>query len=489
MNRNSTLILSCTGLLICLSSCSWWSNASISEKDLAKKAGAMLAQLGKQGEASCAVLIAKNDKIILEKAYGFSDSENLIPNTTETLFPLGSISKSFTAMLILLLAQEGKLDINDPVQKYIPKFKHPDVTIHHLITNSSGLPRDFFPTLPSITDPIWGAKFQIYSKTTFSDELKAALQVPLDFKPGTKFSYSNFGFTILTQIINQLDGSYETSLEKRILKPLKMTHTYAGPREIIKNQIALRPQKPNTISSPNLHFEMGATNGAGSLISTVHDMYLWAQCIEKDTLLKPTYAQIQKTALTQLSETLGYACALTITHTKNKTMIWHNGAFGTYSTYMGIVTYPETKDSFIVVVLSNHGFPDSADSIATKIIGIIEQHDPKIRTLSEDISPTVAKIYEGDYQSDQNAKEPIVSIKSGPHNTFWYVYSPDPSAPRASSFLQVKLLQERGDAFATSISNDQMPIVFTRDKNNTVTGFTKGGSATYHKIGTNSAVK
>lgn len=167
------------------------------------------------------VLVAKDDKAIFEKAYGFADKENKIPNNLETKFNLGSINKVFTQIAIGQLVQQGKISFDDKLGKFLPDYPNKEaaekVTIRHLVTMKSGV-GDFF-----------GQKFDKTPKDKFrknSDFIPLFAENPLAFEPGTKDQYSNGGYILLGAIIEKVTGkSYYDYVRENIFKPLEMTNT------------------------------------------------------------------------------------------------------------------------------------------------------------------------------------------------------------------------------------------------------------------------
>ena len=187
----------------------------------AQKIDALMTKFHEYGQFNGAVLVAENGKVIFKKGYGLANMEWNIPNMPETKFRLGSITKQFTAMLILQLAEQGKLKLDGKIADYLPDYPRSTgekVTIHHLLTHTSGIPSyTGFPQFSSemSRDPYAPAAFV----KTFSD---SALQ----FEPGAKFSYNNSGYFLLGVIIEKVAGkSYEQALQENILQPLNMQNT------------------------------------------------------------------------------------------------------------------------------------------------------------------------------------------------------------------------------------------------------------------------
>ena len=148
---------------------------------------------------SGSILIARDGKVLFSRGYGMANLELDVPNTPQTKFRLGSITKQFTAMAILILQERGKLNVQDKVKKYLPDAPKAwdEITIHHLLTHTSGIPNytalpDFLKTLPD--------------RVTLKELIARFKDKPLDFKPGEKFRYSNSGYVVLGQIIETASG-------------------------------------------------------------------------------------------------------------------------------------------------------------------------------------------------------------------------------------------------------------------------------------------
>jgi CubicO group peptidase (beta-lactamase class C family) len=179
---------------------------------------AYLTHLEHSGVLSGAVLVA-HDGMLFEKGYDLADREANIPNTPQTRFRIGSITKQFTAMAVLILQDRGKLHVQDPVCLYVPNCPQDwqPITIENLLTHTSGIP-DY------INSPDFMAT---WTEPATPEELIARFEdLPLEFPPGLRFKYSNSGYTLLGYIIERVSGeSYTTFLQQNIFTPLKMNNT------------------------------------------------------------------------------------------------------------------------------------------------------------------------------------------------------------------------------------------------------------------------
>src|SRR5271154_6815476 len=241
--------------------------------DVAKQVDKVFVKWDKPDSPGCALGVYKDGIIIYKRGYGVADLNDDVPITPATVFHVASMSKQFTAASIVLLAQEGKLSLDDPVRKYIPEL--PDfgapITIRHLIHHTSGL-RDQWELL--------GLAGWRYSLDLITDDDVLAVmsrQKELNFRPGEKHLYCNTGYTLLAQIVKRVSGqSLREFTLSRIFRPLGMnsTHFRDDHAEIVKN-LALgytTDRKNNTFRLSVTNFD---TTGATSLLTTVEDLALW----------------------------------------------------------------------------------------------------------------------------------------------------------------------------------------------------------------------
>lgn len=225
-----------------------------------------------------AFLVAQNGKVIYKKAFGKANLELNVPLTTDHVFQLGSITKQFTAISILMLEEMGKLSIDSPISDYIPDFpngKH--ITIHHLLTHTSGI-KDF-TKLKSIN--------QIAEKDLSPAELVNSFKnEPADYPPGQRFEYNNSGYVILGYLIEILSGeTYREFVEHHIFKTLGMKNSYyASDREIRPNRAYGYQKKDNNyVNKTKISFNI--PYAAGSLMSTLDDMLIWQNALNSHPFL------------------------------------------------------------------------------------------------------------------------------------------------------------------------------------------------------------
>ncbi|MEO6346987.1 MAG: serine hydrolase [Aquaticitalea sp.] len=224
------------------------------------------------------VLIAKDDKIIYRKAFGMANLELIVQMKPENVFQLASITKQFTSVAILILMEQGKLSLKDPLSKYIADFQRGnEITLHHLLNHTSGIKS--FNTLPDFS-----TKTRL--DMTPEEMISSFKNLPLEFNPNEKYAYSNSGYFLLGYIIEKLSGmSYEDFIQKNIFDKLNMKHSYYG------NSYKIIPNRANGYQFYEGNYEnpeyMSTTipYAAGSLMSTVDDMFLWSKAIQNNILI------------------------------------------------------------------------------------------------------------------------------------------------------------------------------------------------------------
>ncbi|RUA10853.1 serine hydrolase domain-containing protein [Flagellimonas hadalis] len=224
------------------------------------------------------VLVSKKGKPVYQKAFGLSNLESKTPMVTNNVFQLGSITKQFTAMAILMLVQDKKLDLHDTLNKFLPDY--PDgksITIHHLLTHTSGI-RDF-TKIKGLND----IATEELSAKELVDFFKDG---PKDFPPGEKFEYCNAGYMLLGYIIELVSGkSYGDFVKENIFDRLKMDNSYyASHQKIIPDRAWGYDQKDSTYVNTR-YISFSIPYAAGSLMSTVDDMLKWQEALNNNVLI------------------------------------------------------------------------------------------------------------------------------------------------------------------------------------------------------------
>ena len=361
-------------------------------QDTTAKFDEYLTAITKQGRFTGSVLVARDGKVLFSKGYGMANLEFDIPNTPQTKFRLGSVTKQFTGASILLLQERGKLSVQDPICKYVadcPKTWEP-VTIHHLLTHTSGI--------HSYTETGSPEAFRLMSLQNvtpvgFVDSFKSK---PLDFAVGEKMKYNNSGYFILGYIIEKLAGqSYEAFLQDNIFTPLKMTNTgYDTHEKILKlRATGYEERKGKTVNSEYL--DMSVPYAAGSLYSTVEDLFAWNEALYSDKLLS---AKSRAAMMTPDKSDYGYGLVMNQQHKRQR--IGHGGGINGFNTFL--VRFPEEKVT--MVALRNANFGVSPDKVCADFAAILfgEKYETPGAQAVAKVDPKIYDAYVGEYQLAPN---------------------------------------------------------------------------------------
>jgi CubicO group peptidase (beta-lactamase class C family) len=336
---------------------------TIVDKQLTAKFDQLLSEQFKTGETGAAALVSRKGQIIYKKAFGMANMELNIPMQPDNVFRIGSISKQFTAVAILQLMEQGKLNLQDDITKFIPDYPTHGhkITIEHLLTHTSGI--------QSYTGMKEFGTISRLDKTP--EELIAFFKYqPMEFAPGTKWNYNNSGYFLLGYIIEKISGkTYPEYVEENIFKPLGMTNSYYGSdSRIIKNRAAAysKNEKGFINAEP---LSMTLPYAAGSLQSTVEDLYKWNQAVQGYKLIKKESLEKAYTSyILADGKKTGYGYGWGLGNLQGSQTIEHGGGIPGFLT-QGIYL---PKEDVFVAVFSNcdcNGPEDVAVKLGALAIG------------------------------------------------------------------------------------------------------------------------
>lgn len=302
----------------------------------------------------CAVGVSEHGTVALRAGYGMADLERGVPVSADTVFESGSVAKQFTAMAILLLAQQGKISLDDPLRKYLPEL--PDYraqpTIRQVLSHLSGL-REW-----RLIATFSGTPEGTYVLDNHDLLRIAAGQRALNFDPGTAWSYTNTGFNIATILIERALGNgktFEEFTRAAIFEPLQMTHTRWRDdfRAVVPNRaLAYTFKEGEWIQDTPVENIIGA----GGMLSTVGDWLLWNENFTHAKVGGPEIVKMQQTpAVLSSGKTTSYAAGLTIGTFDSLREVSHGGATGGYRTWLG--RYPDQGVSVAVMCNSAQANP------------------------------------------------------------------------------------------------------------------------------------
>jgi CubicO group peptidase (beta-lactamase class C family) len=342
----------------------------LTEAEIIESFNTFLDGLVKADRFSGVVLIARNGKPFFEKAYGLADKTRSLANNPQTKFNLGSMNKMFTAVAIAQLAEQGKLSFDDTVGKFLPDYPNKEVaskvTIHHLLTHTSGL------------GSYWNAKFDARRTAikTVADYLALFADEPLRFAPGARFEYSNSGYIVLGAIIEKVAGqSYYDYVREHIYKPAGMRQTDAyqitdntpnlargytnlGPDD----NPASGPRRENTASLPN----RGGPAGGG--YSTVEDLLRFATALGNHQLLSAKSTELLTTGKVEMGPGGKYGYGFGEHQMNGCRIFGHNGGAPGIGSDLSIFPGP----GYVAVVMTNYD-PPLMMPVARKIRELLTQ--------------------------------------------------------------------------------------------------------------------
>lgn len=321
MKRILSLILICTGIAI-----SPVHTQTVDESTLIKNTLEYLDSLSADDSFSGTVLIAKDGKPILKKAYGLANRSFQVQNKTDTKFNLGSMNKMFTAVAVLQLVEKGMLSLQDNIIQHVPDYPNKEiaenVTMHQLLTHTSGLGH------------YWTEEFDNASKNRFKkveDYIPLFADQPLLFEPGTEYSYSNAGFMVLGLIIERVTGEdYFNYVMKNIYEPAGMINTDAYETDHVVPNCAVGyttfGAEPGTVKN-NLFMHVVKGGPAGGGYSTVEDLMSFSNALLGHKLLSPEFTQTALTGKVDVGTNSRYGYGFRERFENGHRIVGHGGGF------------------------------------------------------------------------------------------------------------------------------------------------------------------
>lgn len=311
----------------------------------------LISACAEYGQFSGAALVAEKGQVIYKNGFGKANMEWNIPNKTNTKHRLASISKQFTALLILQLLADQKIKLDVPITTYLPDYPKTtgnQITIHHLLTHTSGIPN--YTSFSNYRD--------LMKESQRPEEIIERFKnLDLEFTPGEKFAYSNSGYVLLGLIVEKMTGkSYAQVLKEKIFSPLNMNDSgYDDPRKTIPNRAQGYNKIANTFEHAN-YIDMSTAYAAGALYSTVEDMYLWDQALYTEKLLPKKYMNLLFEKHTpSWGQHYGYGWEIGMIRKGNSkehiATIGHGGIINGFNTL--ITRIPSDKS--LIVLLNNTG--------------------------------------------------------------------------------------------------------------------------------------
>lgn len=357
----------------------------------------ILSEQFKTDEPGVTVLVSRNGQIIYKKAFGTANLELNTPMQVDNVFWVASIGKQFTAVAILQLMEQGKLNLQDEITKFIPDYptQGNKITIEHLLTHTSGI-----HNFSGMEDP----EKKLTTDCTPNEVIDFFKNLPMRFAPGTKWEYSNSGYFLLGYIIEKITGKpYSEYLEEIFFKPLGMTNSlFASNKRIIKNRVGAYSQGDNGFENSR-HLNATIIYSAGAIQTTVEDFYKWHQAVhsykfvKKETLDKA----FSRYKLTDGKET-DYGYGWKLGYVYESPSIWHGGGiegFGAMEIYL-------PKEDVFVAVFSNCDCIYPKD-IASRLAALATGRPYEYKEISKE--NTNLNEYTGVYEN-QKGQQRIITV-------------------------------------------------------------------------------
>lgn len=344
-------------------------------KRIPNQLDALVTAYAKAGQFNGTVLVAHHGKVIFTKGYGLANREWNQPNAADTKFRIGSLTKQFTAMLVMQLVEKGQLRLDGRVSDYLPdysKFNGHRITLHHLLSHTSGMP-DYTAT----------PAFEVTRKLSKTPEatVRDFSALPLEFEPGSTYRYNNFGYFLLGAIIEQVTNKpYAQVLAENILQPLHMQDTGYDLLSTVLPKRAAGYEKTATglVNAP--YIDMMGPYAAGSMYSTVGDLYKWEQALYTTQLLSEAgKAQLFKPF--KNDHAYGWNTARIPMGPDTVAVLRHGGVINGFRAFL----LRAPKDHNLVVALDNES-NEYTPKISTMLLRVL-YNQPTIGPEPEPLSP------------------------------------------------------------------------------------------------------
>lgn len=346
-------------------------------------------------EPGAAVLVVQNDKVLLRKGYGIAEMNRKVPVTPDMVFRIGSITKQFTSTAILKLVEDGKLSLQDDLSKYLPDFKtqHP-ITIEQLLNHTSGI-KSYTSVPERMTTEAKRTKLSV-------TEMMGYIQsYPIDFKPGEQWLYNNSAYFLLGAVIEKVTGkTYNDYISQTFFKPLKMTASYPDDSKSIAKQAAGYTKGTGDAFVMADYVHPSIPYSAGSIFSTVDDLWKWNQAVfgyklVKKELLEKAWAPTKTTDGSV--ESYGYGWQLG--RVGDAKAIGHGGGI---DGFLSFEVYVPEKQIYVAILANNTSVnpQDIAYLLAEQVAGVGgSKPDPIV--LAEDQGDAFVGVYKINDQADR----------------------------------------------------------------------------------------
>jgi CubicO group peptidase (beta-lactamase class C family) len=393
-------------------------------------------EMQKQRIPGVSLAVVKNGQLVLAKGYGYSNVEHQVPVKPETVFQSGSVGKQFAAAAVMLLVEEGKINLNERIGKYLGDVPESwkNITVQHLLTHTAGM-----------TD--YPDDFDLRRDHTEDEMLKLIYAIPLAFQPGEKWQYSNLGYVTLGILIHKVTGKfYGDVLQERIFKPLGMTTAgIISEADIVPNRAAGYQLVKGELKNQDWVAPTANTTADGALYLTALDMAKWDAALYRENILKKTSLEQMWTPV-KLNDgkTAPYGFGWFLNDVNKHRVIEHGGAWQGFQSF--IARYPDDRLTVIV-------FANLAGANTTRLAhGVVAVYDPAL------VPPPLKAIKDKEPQVTAMVKKLLQGFAEG---------TPDPNlfAPETKAVM----FPDRAKAFGENLKShgalNEIQLVERKDIN------------------------
>jgi CubicO group peptidase (beta-lactamase class C family) len=351
-----------------------------------------------------AVVVVKDGQVVYRKAIGMASLELGVALAPDMVFRLGSITKQFTAAAVMLLVEQGKLALNDPIEKYLPGYPTQGhaITIEHLLTHTSGI--------QSYTDiPGWMTG-RIKTDMTVAELVDAFKKEPMQFAPGTAYRYNNSAYVLLGAIVEKASGqTYAAFVSERIFTPLGMSSSYYGSNgPVIAKRVQGYTRGGDAVANAQ-YLSMTQPYSAGSLVSTVDDLARWDAALYTEKLLKRSSLERMWTSYTLANgKPTGYGYGFSLDTLRGRRAVAHGGGIHGFSTFG--LRLPE--DRVYVAVLCNTDSPKANPGYLARRLAAVAIGNPFPDPVETTVDPKVLSGHAGVYEIDKDTRR-TVTVENG----------------------------------------------------------------------------
>jgi CubicO group peptidase (beta-lactamase class C family) len=335
------------------------------------------------GQFNGSVLVARGDDVVYEGAFGEANVSWGVPNSPETRFWIASVTKQFTAALVLQLVEAGEIELDAPITRYLPDYPAAQgdrVTVHHLLSHTGGVPEH--TSRPGFGD-------MMRDPTTPTDFLEVFSGEPLDFEPGTEFRYSNSGYFLLGTIIEAVTGqTYAEALRQRLLAPLGLEDSGYADGATVYDRLATGYRRVGATVQQAPYLDTSVPYSAGMMYSTVRDLHAWTRALHAAEPFES--AETLTTMITPVLSGYAYGIGNSAMPIGEESVqaVAHSGGIPGFSSML--IYFPESEQT--VAVISNTG--DNTGAIARNVAQLM--HGAEAETPTRPLAMVVSEVIETD---------------------------------------------------------------------------------------------